>query len=174
MNHEYFEELIFREAELSEEERAELAAHLSECGDCAAFRKDWIALSGLIESEPFTVPAPGFVVRFENVRARSGMAQRNRWNLEPTSFVLTAVLILTFTAANIALISNHVYLSLLIRTAELYSKAAILIECIQYALNQLRVPLLILGLGALSSSIVLGLIILSGYRLIRRKEERGI
>lgn len=174
MNHEYFEELIFRETELSEDERSELMAHLAECTDCAVFRKDWISLSGLIESEPMAEPAPGFAVRFENVRASLGVVQRNRARLGKMALVLTAASILIFAAVNIALIRNHVYLSLFIRTAEIYGKAAILVESVQYVLNQLRIPLLILGMGALSSSIVLGLIILSGYRLIRRKEERGI
>lgn len=174
MNHEYYEELIFRETELSAAERAELMAHLAECIDCALFREDWIALSSLIESEPYAAPAPGFAVRFENARAQADAVLVRRARFGGTAAVLTAIAVLIFTSANIALIRNHVYLSIFFRTAELYDKAAILVESIQYVLHQLRVPLLILGMGAITSSITLGLMVLSGYRLIRRREERGI
>ena len=170
--HEYFEELIFREDSLSETERSELKAHLALCAECVCFRDDWIAVNTLFTNAPAVSPAPGFVVLFENGRA----VPAQRRNAAPWKGLAIFVIgLLLLIAANLALIANHVWLTLIVRATEKLMMARLIWDSIAAFLYMIRLPLLIGGTAAIIAAFIVGFGILLSLRQYQQShEKRGV
>ncbi|HNS64105.1 MAG TPA: zf-HC2 domain-containing protein, partial [Anaerolineaceae bacterium] len=65
MNHQPFNEWIYQDAPLTEQDEQELKAHLKTCPVCQDNDKAWQDVNGMLKSAPMMPAAHGFVNRWQ-------------------------------------------------------------------------------------------------------------
>lgn len=170
--HDYFEELIIREDSLSEIERSELETHLANCMACEAFRKDWSAVNALLTNAPVAEPVRDFEIIFE-----TGLAEPNpgRRPIPWKGLAVTSLLALLIIAANFVMITNHVWMTLIVRAMEKLMMARLIWDSFTAFLYVIRTPLLIGGTAAIIAAFIVGFGILLGLKQYHQThEKRGV
>jgi hypothetical protein len=120
MKHQEFEQLLFEQASLSEDERARLQAHLRECEHCSRLNDQWVAVESVLRSTP-SVPAPqGFTARFQE------RLERVRQRRQARIVLLTTILIGLGVLASVGLLGWA-----------LFSSGATIFSWVLKAFNQL-------------------------------------
>jgi hypothetical protein len=99
--HQIFETWILEDASLTEDEAADLAAHLVTCEHCRQLKMGWGNVREMIKATPPVSPAPGFSQRWKNSlaerRALQQKAQVRKFFRYLTAFILISVFGLLFT-----------------------------------------------------------------------------
>jgi hypothetical protein len=82
MNHQPFENWLFSEDPLSEEDERTLQDHLIDCDQCNSLEESWMEVASLFSEVPAVEPMPGFINRWQaNLEAdRAAIkAMQQRW-----------------------------------------------------------------------------------------------
>ena len=82
MNHQPFENWLFAEEPLPEEDARALQAHLASCEHCAELEASWLDVTNLFATVPTVAPSPGFVNRWQATLETDRMLAREtrqRW-----------------------------------------------------------------------------------------------
>ena len=82
MNHQPFENWLFSEEPLPENDERALRNHLADCEQCSSLEDAWLDVANLFETVPEVDPAPGFVNRWQSVLEADRAAARQtrqRW-----------------------------------------------------------------------------------------------
>ena len=64
-SHEYYEELILKDGDLSGEERKNLKAHLEECEKCQKLEEQWKSCLNLLSKAPMVEPKADITGKWE-------------------------------------------------------------------------------------------------------------
>jgi predicted anti-sigma-YlaC factor YlaD len=109
MNHQPYENWIFAESDLSDEQLQELETHLNTCTECQQIRLDLRAASGLLQTAPMAAPVPGFAGRWQaSLAERRALHQRQQTRRLLLALVGTALLLLLLLALHILATSTPV------------------------------------------------------------------
>ncbi|HBX69652.1 MAG TPA: hypothetical protein DEH25_09805 [Chloroflexi bacterium] len=106
MNHQPFENWLFSEEPLPENDERTLRNHLADCEQCSSLEDAWLDVANLFETVPEVDPAPGFVNRWQitlEADRVAAKAARQRWQ----SWIL---LVLIANGAALALVLTGVQL----------------------------------------------------------------
>jgi hypothetical protein len=64
MDHQPFEDWIFEQNKITEEENKKLRNHILECDQCTDLRTSWAQVESILIDAPMAAPMPGFSKRF--------------------------------------------------------------------------------------------------------------
>jgi hypothetical protein len=99
MNHQPFEEWLFTEEPLEQEQNQKLKAHLEDCAHCSQLEKASRAAEYRLRSAPMMAPAPGFAQRWQ-----AQLATRKQQALLARQRMITWIVLGIFGGAALALL----------------------------------------------------------------------
>lgn len=165
--HDYFETLIFKEEDLTVDERTELDHHLKDCEECSQLRQQWENCLNLFHEAPMISPKAGFNERWaENFQYRT-LEQERR---SQTRLVVGVTILITLVSAfaAIVLLSPTLLVDLTLQISKALSFLTGFINQMQTILNVVRIPLLAIGVSGIVIAIAC---ILGSLVLARRRKE---
>ena len=175
MNHQPFNEWIYQDAPLTEQDEHELKAHLKTCPVCQDNDKAWQDVNGMLKSAPMMPAAPGFVNRWQASLAdrRQKELRRQVWMgflILSGAFLLTLALIILF------IILNHSPVSLFTQVFESLTGAwLVFLEAKASITHWLQtIPPLLIGAGLLVFASWCTVLVLAWNLVFRISSRKGI
>lgn len=168
--HNHFEDLIFKDEQLTAEEEAIIASHLIECASCRNLQEGWQSCRNALETAPEISPPIGFTARwqtFAKTKEQSIINKRQRNWIIGIGSVLLFLSILTTILIAIPKAALSIYFKMIdwiVFLAETSNKLEPFLEFI-------KTPVLVFGLASIFATVcyvLFGMLVAFKYNQVNR------
>lgn len=147
-SHEYYEELILKDGDLSGEERKNLKAHLEECEKCQKLEEQWKSCLNLLSKAPMVKPKADITGKWEQtLQVRTFEKEMKNQNRQIIGTIILITVLSVFSCT--VLLSPEFLIPSTIQASQILLLLAGLANQFRTILSMLRLPVLIFSLGGI-------------------------
>jgi len=167
-SHEYYEELILKDQDLSGEERNDLKAHLEECEKCQKLDEQWKLCLNLLSKAPMVEPKTDIAGKWEQtLQVRTFEKELKNQNRQIIGTIALIAILSIFSCT--VLLSPEFLIPSTIQISQILLLLTGVANQFNTILSMLRLPILICSLGGVLAAICFVVINRSGIN----KEENS-